>query len=152
MTAAPRPHATAASGCRVRLSTKASLKWAQERGSVTAELAVGLPAVVLVLVTALTVAAAGMAQLRCADGARAGARAVALGSDDAVADARRVAGDGAQVVLSTAGGWATVTVSSDVGGVPWGGGPLRASATAVARLEPSAGAATAGVAVEGGRE
>ena len=119
----------------------------------TAELAVGLPAVVLVLVAVLTVAAAGVAQLRCADGARAGARAAALGSGDAAADARRVAGDGAQVAVSTAGGWATVTVSSGIGDVPWGGGPLRASATAVARLEPSSGAATAtaGGADEGSR-
>ncbi|MDM7832285.1 TadE family type IV pilus minor pilin [Cellulomonas edaphi] len=114
----------------------------RERGSVTAELAVGLPAVVLLLVVVLTVAAAGMAQLRCADGARAGARAAALGSQDAAADARRVAGDGAQVLVVRAGGWATVTVTAEVGALPWGGGPLRARATASARIEPSAAGAT----------
>lgn len=109
-----------------------------DRGSVTAELAVGLPAVVLVLVVVLVVAAAGIAQLRCADGARAGARAAALGSDDAADDARHVAGESARVVITTSAGWVTVTVSSDVGGLPFGGGPLRASATATARVEPSA--------------
>jgi len=111
----------------------------RDRGSVTAELAVGLPAVVLVLVVVLTVAAAGMAQLRCADGARAGARAAALGSSEAAADARRVAGDGARIAVASSGGWVTVTVSADVASLPWGG-PLRASATAVARQEPQAGA------------
>jgi len=112
----------------------------RDRGSVTAELAVGLPAVVVLLVAVLTVAAAGIAQLRCADGARAGARAAALGSQDAAVDARRVAGDGARVAIATAGGWVTVTVSADVAGLPFGGGALRASASSVARVEPSSGA------------
>ncbi|WP_456847646.1 TadE/TadG family type IV pilus assembly protein, partial [Cellulomonas sp. P5_C6] len=51
----------------------------RDRGSVTAELAVGLPAVALLLVAVLTVGAAAVAQTRCTDGARAGARAAALG-------------------------------------------------------------------------
>ena len=44
----------------------------RDRGSVTAELAVGLPAVVLLLVALLTVASAAIAQTRCTDAARAG--------------------------------------------------------------------------------
>lgn len=117
---------------------------ARERGSVTAELAVGLPAVVLLLVAVLTVAAAGIAQLRCADGARAGARAAALGSQEAADDARRAAGEGARVAIATAGGWVTVTVSVDIGGLPFGGGALRASASSAARVEPSLGGEPAG--------
>ena len=106
----------------------------RERGSVTAELAVGLPAVVLVLVLVLGVAAAGMTQMRCADGARAAARAAALGADAPADDARRVAGGGARVVVARDGPWVSVTVSADVVGLP--GGRLRASGTAVARVEP----------------
>lgn len=105
----------------------------RERGSVTAELAVGLPAVVLVLVLVLGVAAAGMTQMRCADGARAAARAAALGADAPADDARRVAGGQARVVVARDGPWVTVTVSADVAGLP---GALRASATSVARVEP----------------
>lgn len=108
----------------------------RDRGSVTAELAVGLPAVVLVLVALLVVSSAAVAQTRCADGARAGARSAALGEDDAtvVATARRVAGGDAAVSVSRSGGWVSVTVSDDVG--PWQGVPLRASTTSVAREEP----------------
>ncbi|WP_426593133.1 TadE family type IV pilus minor pilin [Cellulomonas sp. McL0617] len=108
----------------------------EDRGSVTAELAVGLPAVVLVLVALLAVSASAITQTRCADGARAGARSAALGQDDAtvVATARRVAGAGAAVSVSRADGWASVTVSANVG--PWRGVPLRPASTAVARDEP----------------
>ncbi|WP_028050192.1 TadE family type IV pilus minor pilin [Cellulomonas sp. URHD0024] len=109
---------------------------ARDRGSVTAELAVGLPAVVLVLVALLAVSSAAITQARCSDGARAGARSAALGEDDAmvVATARRVAGADADVRVSRSDGWAGVTVTHTVG--PWRGVPLRASATSVARDEP----------------
>jgi len=108
----------------------------RDRGSVTAELAVGLPAVVLLLVALLTVASAAVAQTRCTDAARAGARAAALGEPDGevVATARRLAGDGAAVSVSRSEGWVTVTVSDAVGS--WSGTPLRAHASAVARAEP----------------
>ncbi|GIG22147.1 hypothetical protein Cch01nite_28710 [Cellulomonas chitinilytica] len=108
-----------------------------DRGSVTAELAVGLPAVALVLVMVLVVASAAVAQTRCADGARTGARAAALGEDDAAvaASARRVAGDGARVVVTRDDGWVTVDVEAAVG---FGGrfGPMRVRADAVGRAEP----------------
>ena len=108
----------------------------RDRGSVTAELAVGLPAVVLLLVALLTVASAAVAQTRCTDAARAGARSAALGEPDGevVATARRLAGVGAEVAVSRAEGWVTVTVSDAVGA--WRGTPLRAHAAAVARAEP----------------
>ncbi|NUU16081.1 pilus assembly protein TadE [Cellulomonas humilata] len=108
----------------------------RDRGSVTAELAVGLPAVVLLLVALLTVASAAVAQTRCTDAARAGARSAALGEADGtvVATARRLAGEGAAVAVSRSEGWVTVTVSDAVGS--WQGTPLRAHASAVARAEP----------------
>ena len=107
-----------------------------ERGSVTAELAVGLPAVVLVLVALLTVASAAIAQTRCTDAARAGARAAALGEPDATvtATAQRVAGESATVDVGRGGGWVTVGVSTPIGA--WDGSPLRAHASAVAKEEP----------------
>ena len=108
-----------------------------DRGSVTAELAVGLPAVVLVLVMVLAVASTAITQTRCSDGARAGARAAALGEGDAdvVAVARRVAGDHARVAVTRDAGWVTVRVDAAVG---LGGrlGPVRVQADAVGRVEP----------------
>lgn len=108
------------------------------RGSVTVELALALPAVVLLLAAVLTLGSALVGQLRCADAARAGARAAALGEGSAeiAAIAGRVAGDGATVAISTAGGWATVTVSGSVLAAADLGGPLRTHASAVARVEP----------------
>lgn len=110
----------------------------RERGSVTAELAVGLPAVVLLLVALLTVASSAVAQTRCTDAARAGARAAALGEADGtvVAVARRLAGGDAAVAVIRADEWVTVTVSAAVGSGSWAGSPLRAGAEAVARVEP----------------
>ena len=107
-----------------------------DRGSVTAELAVGLPAVALFLVALLTIASAAVAQTRCTDAARAGARAAALGEPDGTvtATARRVGGQEATVAVSRASGWVTVDVSDAVGS--WRGSPLRAHASAVARVEP----------------
>ncbi|NNH09127.1 TadE family type IV pilus minor pilin [Cellulomonas fimi] len=109
-----------------------------DRGSVTAELAVGLPAVVLLLVLVLAVSAAGLARARCADAARAGARAAALGGPDAdpAAAARRVAGGTSEVVVVRDGEWVTVSVSA---GIAPGGrvlGPVRVSASATAWVEP----------------
>lgn len=99
----------------------------------TAELAVGLPAVVLVLAVLLVTAGTAATQLRCADAARAAARLAALGeSDTAVAAvARRVAGDDVQVTVRRAVPWVEVTVGA-VGPAAWfaGGQPVRATATA----------------------
>jgi hypothetical protein len=83
-----------------------------DRGSVTAELAVGLPAVVVLLVAVLGVGTAGVQHMRCAEAARTAARVAALGEADAevVAAGERVAGEGADVRVARADGWATVTV------------------------------------------
>ena len=110
----------------------------RDRGSVTAELAVGLPAVVVVLVALLLVASTAIAQTRCTDAARAGARAAALGESagSITATVRRLAGAEASIAVSRTDEWVTVEVSSAVGSGSWGGSPLRARATATARVEP----------------
>ena len=84
-----------------------------ERGSATAETAVALPA--LLLVVAVCVWALGVvgSTLRCAEAARAGARAAARGdTGDAVSEAAtRAARRPAEVTTSANGGYVTVRVS-----------------------------------------
>lgn len=96
------------------------------RGAVTAEFAVALPAVVLLLAFLLAGAAAGATQLRLEEGARGGARELARGGSAAGAAAvvRRLAGPSAVTALASDGGWLSVTVSDQVPGavgslVPW---------------------------------
>ncbi|WP_022918370.1 TadE family type IV pilus minor pilin [Ruania albidiflava] len=88
----------------------------QQRGSVTAELAVLLPAVVLAIVVILAVASAGVMQVRCADAARAGARAAALGQDDAqvAAVVHQLAGEDATVTVTRSEEWVDVRVAAEV--------------------------------------
>ena len=111
-----------------------------QRGMVTAEFAVVLPAVVLVL--ALSVGALGLAldQIRCVDAARAGARAAARGDSAAAVllVARRVAPSDALVSVETTDDVVSVSVVSGprVAAVllpAW----LRASSTASAARESS---------------
>lgn len=109
-----------------------------DRGAVTAELAVLLPVVALLVGVLLALTAGAATHLRCGDAARAGARAAALGDDDvAVAVVvRRVAGDGARTAVARSDGWVVVTVEQTVGPtVPLlGGVTVRAHATS--RAEP----------------
>ncbi|WP_448642233.1 TadE family type IV pilus minor pilin [Geodermatophilus sp. URMC 63] len=105
---------------------------------VTAETAVVLPVLVLVLAAVVAAVVVVGAQLRCVDAAREGARAAARGEDPAVVRAvtARAAPDGAVTTVSVEGAEVRVTVSAEV--VPVG--PVRlgtgVGATAVARLEP----------------
>lgn len=111
---------------------------ARDRGAVTVELALALPAVVLVLAVMLATVGLGAAQLRLVDSARAGARvaALALPDSEVVATAREVAGAGAEVTVERAPPWVRVTVRDlGPGGPVTGGAPLL-SATATAWLEP----------------
>lgn len=78
-----------------------------EAGSVTAEMAVGLPALALVLGGALWAVAAVAVQLECVDAARAGARAAARGEPLHVV--RQVTGRAAP-----AGAVVTVTRDADL--------------------------------------
>ncbi|MFJ6028201.1 TadE family type IV pilus minor pilin [Pseudarthrobacter sp. NPDC092424] len=95
-------------------------------GAVTAEFAVTLPAVLLLLALLLSAAAAGVTQVRLEEGARAGARALARGEDRAAVQdiVARLSGNSASAVVSADGGWLTVTVTDRVGGplgasIPW---------------------------------
>ena len=92
----------------------------------TAEFAVALPAVLLVLGLLLAGSAAGLTQLRLEEAARAGARALARGEGPASVTGvvRKLAGDSARVSVASDAGWLSVTVSGTVHGavasmVPW---------------------------------
>jgi hypothetical protein len=99
----------------------------REGGAVTVELAIGMVSVVAMLGLVLVLVAAGVAQVRCTDAARAGARAAALGQDDEAVTlvVRRAAGDAASVTVRRADGWVEVAVRT-----PVLGGPLLDSLTA----------------------
>ncbi len=97
------------------------------RGAVTAEFAVALPAVLLLLAMLLAGSAAGITQLRLEEAARAGARALARGErTPAAVDGivRKLAGGSATSAVVADGEWLSVTVSDRVAGplgtvVPW---------------------------------
>jgi hypothetical protein len=80
---------------------------------ITAELAVVLPALAVLIVFALWSVAAVTAQLRCVDAARIAARAVARGdsTDGSLAAARAAAPAGARVVISRSGDLVEVDVA-----------------------------------------
>lgn len=104
----------------------------------TAELAVALPSLVLVLAIALAAVDLGLAQVRCVDAARLGARLVARAEPQSVvlSEVRRAAPSGAQVVVTRSGGHGTVTITGRAPGllrILGVVGPPRS--TAVARLE-----------------
>lgn len=102
----------------------------------TAELAVAMPVVVLVLGLVLGGVSLGIDEVRCVDAARAGARAAARG--DPVAEVRveasRSAPAGSQVAVRTGEGRVRVTVTGPARGV------LRLIGV---RLTPSASAESA---------
>ena len=105
---------------------------------VTAETAVVLPVLLLVLAGAVAAVTVVGAQLRCVDAAREGARAAARGEEfSAVAAlAARTAPRGAVTGVADAGSEVRVVVSAEIaplGPVPW---HVRVSATAVALREP----------------
>lgn len=111
-----------------------------DRGSVTAETALALPVLVVVLALAVWVLAAVGAQLRCAEAASGAARAAARGETDAAVTAlgTRLAPDGAVVRVEHRGEQVHVHVAADVGPLrsisvlP----PLRVQAQSVAMVEP----------------
>lgn len=105
----------------------------QERGAVTAEFAVALPAIVLVLVGGLTGISAGVTQLRLEEAARAAAREIMRADQDAAeAAVERLAGASAQLVLSEEGQWTAVEVRSVLSLPVLSLLPLELSADAVA--------------------
>ncbi|WP_104173386.1 TadE family type IV pilus minor pilin [Arthrobacter sp. Y81] len=115
----------------------------KDRGAVTAEFAVALPAVLLLLALLLAGSAAGITQLRLEEAARAGARALARGEDAGAVDGivRQLAGASASSSIVADGEWLSVTVSGRVSGpigsmVPW---TLSARAMARGETAESAG-------------
>lgn len=139
------------------------MKRGGQHGYITAEFALVLPAVVMVLTVALALIQVGVLRLTAVEAARAGAREAALGSGTAqvVAVAREVAGQGAQVEVASGAGiragdstgaLVSVTVGIPLRGVLGGiglvlgddalGGGAEGgsyvSHTAVARVEPGA--------------
>jgi Flp pilus assembly protein TadG len=106
---------------------------------VTAETAVVLPVLLLVLAGAVAAVTVVGAQLRCVDAAREGARAAARGDDTAAVTAlvSRAAPAGATTAVEVAGEQVRVTVVADVAAL--GPVPLRVTvkAEAVAIREPA---------------
>ena len=117
----------------------------RDRGMVTAETAVLLPVLLVVLAAAVFVLACVAAQLKCVDAARSAARVAARGEPAATVTgtAERLAPDGARVGLSSGstGDVETVQVVVRAQVRPFGralrGLPaVGVSASAVAALEP----------------
>ncbi|MGL4744807.1 MAG: TadE family type IV pilus minor pilin [Dermatophilaceae bacterium] len=110
----------------------------RERGMVTAELAVAVPTVVVVLAVCLAAVDLGVRQVRCVDAAGTAARQLARGDPEPAARQQALARvpDGAQVAVTRGGGEVTVVVEAPVPALlaPLGGG-VQARAGATARLE-----------------
>jgi secretion/DNA translocation related TadE-like protein len=108
-----------------------------ERGAVTAELAIAMPALVLLLATMLATVTVAMNQMRCIDAARAAARAAARNEPAAsvVAIGRAVGPPDSQVTVTGSGGRVVVTVSAWVRLRLPGGPGLRVESQAVAVRE-----------------
>ena len=110
---------------------------AASRGAVTAEFAVAIPAVIVLLAVLLSAAAAGVSQLRAEEAARAAARSIARGggADGAGQEVARVAGPTAAHRVEAGGGVVTVRVTLPVSGPFAAAAGLRASAAASLALE-----------------
>ncbi|WP_184188527.1 TadE family type IV pilus minor pilin [Micromonospora parathelypteridis] len=108
-----------------------------DRGSFTAELAAGLPALLLLLLAGLTAVNAVSAQASCLHAAREAALAAARGADGS-AGGGRAAPPGAEVAVSVDGDRVQATVRAPVrtlgGRLP----RITVVATAVAAVEPGA--------------
>ena len=104
----------------------------------TVEFAVMLPALALIMAAVLVLGSASLAQFRCADGARVGARSAALGEADSVVSARatRVAGPGAKVSVVHEAPWVRVIVRRTIAGSWLARAGLTAEASATAWVEP----------------
>ncbi len=96
-----------------------------ESGSVTAELALALPTLMLIIAVGIWMQSAVALQARCQDAARAGARAAARGDPDAAIRGAlgAVLPAGARVAISRSGRQVTVSVQASVP-VPGGLSPL----------------------------
>ncbi|MBG0565241.1 TadE family type IV pilus minor pilin [Actinoplanes aureus] len=108
----------------------------RDRGAFTAELAAGLPALMLLLFAGIAAVSAVMHQAQCLDAAREAALAAARGETSR--SAAETAPDGADIQVSEGADSVTAVVSA---GVSMFGGRLpgiTVRATAVAAREPEA--------------
>ena len=121
----------------LRVVVPPSLLRACDRGSFTAEMAAGLPALMLLLFFGLTAVTAMTTKGRCVDAAREGALSAARGGPSAD-EASRIAPDGAEVGLVSGPDTVTVTVRARVallgGHVP----VITVEGSATAAREPEA--------------
>lgn len=112
----------------------------RDRGMVTAELAVAIPVVVLVLAVCAAGITACIDQIRCVDAARAAARSAARGDppDESRRLALTAAPSGASVVVDRGGSQVRVVVTARAGGVGGlvPGWHLRAEATGPVEASP----------------
>lgn len=108
----------------------------RDRGSFTAELAAGLPALMLLLFVGLTAVNAVTTKAQCVDAAREAALAAARG-ESGLAAGQRIAPPGATVSIATAGDTVVATVRAPVRAVGAGVPGTTVTATAVAAVEPS---------------
>lgn len=107
----------------------------RDRGSFTAELAAGLPALMFLLLVGLTAVTAVTTRGQCVDAAREAALAASRGAAGAEAG-QRVAPAGATVTITVDGDTATATVRAPVRALGARLPVLTVSATAVAAVEP----------------
>lgn len=107
----------------------------RDRGSFTAELAVGLPALMVLLFAALTSVAAVTTKGQCVAAAREGALAASRG-ESAEPAAARVAPPGSDITTETDADTVTVTIRAEIevlgGGLP----AITIRSTAIAAREP----------------
>jgi len=104
----------------------------RDRGMVTAELAVAVPVVVVVLALGLSAIRLGIDEVRCVDAARLAARALARGDSEGSARALAVTAGppGASVVVGSTGAEVSATVSASRDLAGWRMLIVRGSATA----------------------
>jgi Flp pilus assembly protein TadG len=107
----------------------------RDRGSFTAELAAGLPALMLLLLGGLTAVSAVVTKAQCLDAAREAALAASRGEAGAAAGARS-APPGAVVSVSHDGETVTATVRAPVRALGARLPRMTVTATAVAAVEP----------------
>lgn len=118
-----------------------------ERGMVTAEMAIGLTGLVIIVLGLLWAVAVVTAQVRCIDAARDAARARARGESAAVsrAQAQHSAPDGADIRFQRQGGDVRVEVVARAS-PPWpvlsGVGAVSVRGRATVALEPGVGQPT----------
>jgi Flp pilus assembly protein TadG len=114
-------------------SIRENRRWREATGSVTAEFAVALPAVIVVLACCLGAVQIASHQVRLSDAAADAARTLARGDSIGVVEARaqRVAGT-VELTTSTSGDFICVELSASAGPAVLAGLRIRASGCALA--------------------